>query len=189
MSCPSGTSARGPLSGYVFNHSVVQTSTFALPGQVSYTPAHPLWSVSAHLCSALLCSGLSSAVSVSCPSGTSARGPLSDEFIQPFHCPNLESCSPRAGLTLSCAPPLERLCSPLLSSALLKPQLCCLSELPLWCLSERTTFWRIFSTIPLCKPRILLTQGASQHTPAHPLWSVSAHLCSALLCSRLSSAV
>ena len=80
-------------------------------------------------------------------------------------------------IKLSCTPLLECSCSPLLSSALLKAQLCCLSELPLWRLSERTTFWRVFSTIPLCKPRVLLSQGRSHTSPAHPLWSVSAPLC------------
>ena len=76
--------------------------------------------------------------------------------------------------------------APLLTSALLKAQLeaqlCCLSELPLWCPSERTTFWRVFSTIPLSKPRILLSQGRS-HTLsyARPL----ERLCSPLLRAQL----
>ena len=53
---------------------------------------------------------------------------------------------------------------------------CCLSELPLWRLSERTTFWRIFSTTTLCKPRVLLSQGRSHTSPVPPLWSVSARV-------------
>ena len=144
---------------------------------MSRTPAPPLWSVSAHLCSALLCSGPSPAVSVSCLSGASARDPLSGELFQPFRCADLESCSPRAAVQLSCATPLERLCSPLLSSALLKAELCCLGELALWHLSERTTFWLILSTIPLSKPRLLLSQGRSQsllcHPSGAPLWCLS----------------
>ncbi len=106
----------------------------------------------------------------------------------PFGC-SLASCNALGRLSdLSDAlwmPSECSLSSPLLSSALLRAQLCCLSELPLWCPSKRTTFWRGFSTIPLRKPRILLSQGRSQTLLRPP--SGAPLLTSALLKAQLEA--